>query len=67
MQWILLREQKPELEQRVLVAPTKGRTVISKLILAPLTDDRSVIWEDDDGKIFGINSVEYWMEIPEKP
>ena len=65
MEWINIKAQKPIEGIRVLVQPIDNIDIV----ISRLENDSEFgeMWHDDDHNTFNINSVEYWMELPDKP
>ena len=64
MDWIKIKDKKPEFGKRVLVYAEGENVVISRLE----TDvEYRETWHDDDHNTFNSDTVKYWMELPNIP
>ena len=65
MEWIDINKQKPKEGRRVLVHPIDNiEIVISRL---EADSEFGEMWHDDDHNTFELQTVRYWMELPDKP
>lgn len=63
--WIDINTKKPKEGIRVLVYPVDNtEVVISRIENDSEFGER---WHDDDHNTFEMDTVKYWMELPDKP